>query len=202
MILRAALALAPELQQVARGLLVLVFGLVLFMAPMIGMFSQPWAPWWFADQSAPALPAYQGGAPLDPNVISPVISGRVSDAERYQLARAAGFSQADAILATALSIAENGSGNPSAMSGRNFNGTYDLGLWQINTIWWAQFGGPDALTDPLANARAAFYIYGRQGWCAWSTYEASCGPGHVGSYRAFLDRARAAAQYQPPPNQA
>lgn len=94
----------------------------------------------------------------------------VSDAERYQLALQAGFTGQNAVTATAISIAENGSGNPSLPSGRNKNGTFDLGLWQINSSWFNQFGGEQALTDPLNNARAAFAVFQKQGFNAWCTF--------------------------------
>lgn len=123
----------------------------------------------------------------------------LSDAERYRVATEVGFSPSDAIIAVAISIAENGTGDPSRMSTRNQNGTYDLGLWQINsgTDNWARFGGQHALEDPLTNARAARTIYLSQGWCAWYVYEPSCDPYHTGSYRANLDRAREASIPQP-----
>lgn len=130
-----------------------------------------------------------------PSVGGPVViaSGYVTDVERYFLALAAGFSATESITAVEISIAEDGSGNPSIMSGQNRNGTYDLGLMQINSAWWARFGGRDALTSPVTNFIAARYIYGVQGWCAWSTYERSCGIGHTGDYANYLSRAKAAA---------
>jgi hypothetical protein len=205
MIWRIALALLPELQSLGRAILGSIFGLLFLLVPLVGLHAQPWAPWWFANPSVPAVTVPVGDAgytPASPQSGDVLGGGRVTDAQRYQLARGVGFSQELAILMTALSIAENGSGNPSALSAVNRNGTRDLGLWQINTIWWAQFGGPEALTDPWKNAQAAHYIYNRQGPCAWSTYEASCGPGHNSSYRAFLSRARQAAEVQAPGNQA
>jgi Lysozyme like domain len=98
----------------------------------------------------------------------------VSDAERYQLALQAGFTGQNAVTATAISIAENGSGNPSLPSAQNKNGTFDLGLWQINSDWFSQFGGQQALTNPLTNAQAAFAIFSQHGgfnnWCTfWPT---------------------------------
>jgi hypothetical protein len=127
-------------------------------------------------------------------VSAPPIAGVVSDVQRFVLAINAGWSPADAITATALSIAEDGSGNPAAMSPRNSNGTYDFCLWQVNSAWWPQFGGEQALSDPQTCANAAHVIYLRQGWCAWSTYERSCGAGHTGAYLAFVSCARAIAE--------
>lgn len=159
---------------------------LLFLAPLIGLFSMPWAPFWFGQRGALA-----GGATFEP--VTGQVPGTVSDVERYELALAAGWNASDAVTATAISFAENGSGNPAAMSGRNSNGTFDLGMWQVNSQWWDQFGGADALKIPLNNARAAHTIYLRQSWCAWSTYLVTCGPGHTGSYLAFLSRAQSAA---------
>lgn len=173
-----------------------LIGTLLVLAPLMAVFAQPWAPIWFGMRGTPVVA--EPGVPIDPGDLG---GGFVSDAQRYQLARAAGWSGSDSITATAISIAENGSGNPAALSAPNYDGSRDLGLWQINSGWWPQFGGPDALTIPINNAHAGFFIYGRQGWCAWSVYEASCGPGHRGTYRQFIARAQAAAQVQPPANQ-
>lgn len=173
---------------------------ILMGAPMLGLFLQPMSRWWFGQQ--PGSGAFSLTTPLvdAPVVAVPVVTqpvtvaaGAVSDVERYLLAIGAGFTGGDAITAVAVSIAEDGSGNPSALSASNFNGTRDVGLWQINTIWWAQFGGEAALTNPVTNSLAAHYVFERQGWCAWSTYLASCGSGHNGAFAAFMGRARVAA---------
>ncbi len=162
------------------------------LAPFVGLMSQPWAPWWFGQhtETLNGLPTQR----IPDNVTIPVTAhGFVDDRQRYILARAAGWTPDEAVTATAISIAEDGSGDPAALSGANWDGSRDLGLWQINSGWWPQFGGSDALVDPLTNARAGHVIYQRQGWCAWSVYEARCGPGHTGAYSAFLARARNAA---------
>ena len=109
------------------------------------------------------------------------ISGPVTDVQRYALAVAAGWSGQDAITAVAISIAENGSGDPAALSS-----TMDIGLWQVNQLWWAQFGGRAEMEKPMPNARAAYQIYRQQGWNAWTTYKG-------GQYKAYLKRAEAAA---------
>ena len=151
--------------------------------------------YWLAAQSHPVIadqvPVPSGFVPVIPSI--PLVAGAVTDTQRYQLARAAGFSPTDAVIATAISIAEDGSGDPSAMSPRNRNKTYDLGLWQINSSHWAEFGGPAALMDPGANARAAFAIFARAGWCSWSTFLTSCGAGYTGAFAAFIGRAQVAA---------
>jgi hypothetical protein len=156
--------------------------------------------YWLAAQSHPEIaadvPAPRGFVAALPSIpldVPIVVSGAVTDVQRYQFARGAGFSPVDAIMATAISIAEDGSGDPAAMSPRNRNGTFDLGLWQINSSHWPEFGGLAALVLPANNARAAYAIYARAGWCSWSTYLASCGVGYTGAFAAFLGRARAAA---------
>jgi len=151
--------------------------------------------YWLAAQSHPEIaaqaPVPSGFVPALPSI--PLSAGAVTDLQRFQLARAAGFSPTDAIVATAISIAEDGSGDPAAMSPPNRNKTFDLGLWQINSSHWAEFGGPNALAEPAANARAAYAIYARAGWCSWSTYLTSCGVGYTGAFAAFMGRARTAA---------
>lgn len=174
----------------------------LMWLPTLGMFLQPWGPWWFTSPGASGITAgAEGEIPFAP---PPPVAGFLSDADRYHFSRAVGWGAEDAIVATAISIAENGSGNPSAQSGVNHNGSIDFGLWQINSVWWAQFGGREALANPLRNAQAAYYIKSRQGWCAWSTYGPGCQYHGCGPpcYLSFLDRARAASLVQPLPGQA
>jgi hypothetical protein len=112
----------------------------------------------------------------------------------FQLARQAGFSDADAVTQTAISLAENRSSDPEAKSPPNKNGTVDAGLNQINQSWWAQFGGLAAILDPLKNFQAALAIKKIQGWDAWSTYTPPHGASGSGVWRNFLPQARAAAQ--------
>ncbi|HEY1298226.1 MAG TPA: transglycosylase SLT domain-containing protein, partial [Chloroflexota bacterium] len=165
--------------------------------------------YWLAAQSHPEIASHAPmphgfvpgvtSIPLDASAVVPmpiVRPGAVTDVQRYQLARGAGFSPTDAITATAISIAEDGSGDPAAMSPANRNRTYDLGLWQINSSHWLEFGGPTALIDPSNNARAAYAIFARAGWCSWSTYLTSCGAGYTGAFAAFVGRARVAAGHR------
>lgn len=193
--------------QVIATLVLAVVMLVSTSVWALSIMAQPGGIYWLAAQAPPEIQAKHplvpiqttgGAAVVGPDSIVPivdvgVIAGNVTDAQRFGLAREAGWSPLDAITAVAISIAENGSGNPTLLSAANFDGSRDLGLWQVNSGWWQRFGGQAALGVPINNARAGFVIYGLQGWCAWSTYEASCGPGHNSAYRAFLDRARRAA---------
>ncbi len=173
---------------------------VLFGAPILGLHTQPWSAFWFGQHSSVPISVdspivFSTPTPSRTDTVQRLITpGFITDAQRYQLALAAGWSPAQAIIATAISIAENSSGSAAALSGTNFDGSRDLGLWQINSGWWPQFGGHDALIVPINNARAGVVIFGRQGWCAWSTYEQSCGRGHTGSYSAYLACARAISE--------
>ena len=114
----------------------------------------------------------------------------VTDIQRAQFARAAGFPENQIAMAVAVSIAENGAGDPSAQ-GHNTNGSVDTGLWQINSI----HGIPTSqLMDPQANANAAFKIWKDAGnsWRPWSTYPAKA--------MAFFQRGQFAAKNASVPN--
>lgn len=111
----------------------------------------------------------------------------ITDEERYALALRVGWVGEEAVVAVAISIAEDTSGNAEALSSTN-----DIGLWQINEIWWALFGGSAALTNPLTNAQAAHYVFTKQGFQAWSTYNNK-------AYLQYLARARAASAHPSEP---
>lgn len=177
---------------------------MIFNAALFGMLVSPWAPWRFSGHVGPVVGDGVGSVPV---VVDPgdLVTGHgfVSDFQRFQLAIAAGWNVADAITAVAISIAEDNSGDPAALSGANFDNSRDLGLLQINSAHWPSCGGSQALIDPITNFKCGHAIYDRQGWCAWSTYETSCpARGHTGSWRAFLDRARAASLVRPPTGEA
>ena len=57
---------------------------------------------------------------------------RQSPIEMAQLARAAGFPDGQVAVAVAIALAES-SGHPAATN-HNTNGSFDFGLWQINTV--------------------------------------------------------------------
>lgn len=83
----------------------------------------------------------------------------------------------------AIALAESG-GKIDVKGGPNTNGTYDYGLWQINTVnvnshhWSVE----QLLHNPLYNARAAVAIYKSSGFGAWSSYNS-------GVYKNFLNQA-------------
>src|SRR5689334_2109080 len=94
----------------------------------------------------------------------------------YQLARAAGFTPAQAVTMTAIAGAESG-WNPNAVGDTGLaDATWgpSIGLWQVRSLnAQAGTGGPrDAtrLKDPAFNAYAARQVYTEQGFGAWSTF--------------------------------
>ena len=68
-----------------------------------------------------------------------------------------------------VAMAESG-GDPTIRGGPNSNGTYDYGLFQINSIH-----NPTAQdwADPVVNARMALKVYRDAGnkWVPWTTYK-------------------------------
>jgi len=120
-----------------------------------------------------------------------MVSGGVTDIQRAQLARAAGFPDNEIARAVAISIAENIAGDPTATH-VNTDGSIDTGLWQINSV----HGIPSSqLKDPTANAAAAFKIWSDAGrsWSPWSTFKS-------GKYMAFFQRGQAAARNKQAPD--
>lgn len=183
---------------------VIAVGFGVWLMFWIGYTVQPWAPWWISggkESTTPTgeitipvnLPPIADGVGGDISLDPPVLGGgRVSDVERYQLITAAGAPRDVAIVMTALSIAEDGSGNPAAVSAPNVGlaaGTRDIGLWQVNSAHIGQCGiqSMEWLFVPINNARAAMCILGPGlNYCAWSTFEERCGVGHIGTYRPYL----------------
>ena len=96
----------------------------------------------------------------------------------------AGGSPHLANLMAAIALAESG-GQVGQKGGPNNNGTYDYGLWQINSSH-SQFDQNRLLSDPLYNAQAAVSVYKSQGLTAWSTYNS-------GAYKTFLSQGSSAA---------
>lgn len=94
------------------------------------------------------------------------LSGSISPAQRFQLALNAGFSAPDAVVAAAISLMECGNCDMGA-----YNGTYDSGLWQINRSHGYSLS---AMSDPAANASAAYDVFKRQGFKAWCVYPGGC----------------------------
>jgi murein DD-endopeptidase MepM/ murein hydrolase activator NlpD len=120
--------------------------------------------------------------------------GRVGPNDVYLLAVQAGWKGEDAVVATAISLAEDPRGDPAAEHVNNDIGpTIDKGLWQINSgkppdyHEWTIWGGREALADPATNAWAAHTMWTQRGFQPWSTFNG-------GQYLAHMADARAAAR--------
>ena len=70
-------------------------------------------------------------------------------------------------MALAISQAENGTRECDRQSGRNKNGTIDIGVFQINEIHRAKGN----LWDCTDNIRVAYQIFQRSGWNPWTVYK-------------------------------
>jgi hypothetical protein len=100
-----------------------------------------------------------------------IMGGSISIPDRYALAVGAGFAAGDdAIKMTTISLFECGNCNMESV-----NSTNDVSLWQINSVHWGTYGGPDVLKDPHASARAAYGVWkgaggGEAGFRQWHVY--------------------------------
>jgi murein DD-endopeptidase MepM/ murein hydrolase activator NlpD len=110
----------------------------------------------------------------------------ITDIARY--AAKAGFTGDNLVIAVAVSRAENGSSVPDRISPPNTNGTYDHGLWQINSVHKDLFSKYN-WKDPQQNAIMAYEIFKGSGWKAWSTYTTS---NASRSYKGHMAEAQAA----------
>ena len=109
-------------------------------------------------------------------------SGTSRSASLEQLWIEAGGPPNVAQTMAAIALAESG-GQVGAKGGPNSDGTYDYGLWQINTVnvnshHWSV---ASLLGNPEYNAKAAVAIYKSAGFGAWSTYNS-------GAYKQFLSQ--------------
>ena len=109
---------------------------------------------------------------------------RLTDLQIAALARAAGFTGPDLIVAVAVCLAES-RGNTDAVSS-----TLDYGLWQIHQSAWPNLLTPAMVTagtwkDPAKSAGWAYHIWHALGWTMWSTYKS-------GSYKTYMARSTAA----------
>ena len=61
-------------------------------------------------------------------------------------------------------------GNENAAN-ENSNGSFDIGLWQINSMNWDSCSGGKAPCDPNTNLECAIKVYqwGGNTWKLWST---------------------------------
>jgi cell wall-associated NlpC family hydrolase len=98
------------------------------------------------------------------------------------LVKQAGFPSGDQATMVAIAKAESGF-RVEARGGPNRNGTYDYGLFQINSVHKYDTGR--LTSDAAYNTSCAKKIYDSQGLRAWSTYNA-------GRHSAFMNEARQA----------
>jgi Lysozyme like domain len=117
-------------------------------------------------------------------------------------ALAAGFPPNEIATATAVALAESG-GNTEAQN-RNTNGSYDYGLFQINTIHGPLLNQGDKF-NPLDNAKMALAVWQRAGnkWTPWTvyksgTYRAQILKGTAGAAKPATVGAAPATGFQPP----
>ena len=89
----------------------------------------------------------------------------------YYLLTFAGFTPAEAHVMTCVSFYES-SHRPAAINLANRNGSIDVGLFQINTIWHNRipYCELDKLQNPMYNVKCARYVYELQGYEAWYGY--------------------------------
>lgn len=100
-------------------------------------------------------------------------------------AKSAGFPDNEIATATAVALAE--SGGDAAATNRNTNGSYDYGLWQINTVHGSLLSQGNKF-NPLDNAKMALSVWRGAGnkWTPWTVYKS-------GTYRAQLLKGTAGA---------
>lgn len=123
---------------------------------------------------------------------------KLTDAQRANWARQAGFSEALIPTAVAISIAENDTGAVDRVSILpNSDGSRDYGMWQINdkahADLFARF--PQWWSVQNANMARAVYDEAGQSWRPWTTYK-------TGAYKAHMARGEAAAKAAGPTAQA
>lgn len=110
----------------------------------------------------------------------------LSAQEIYRYARMAGFTPDEATTMTAIALAESG-GNTGA---HNPVGEDSRGLWQINVAAHPSLAGTD-LSDPLANARAAYDVsHGGADISPWTVTHG----GADARYLQYRDEAETAAR--------
>jgi hypothetical protein len=115
------------------------------------------------------------GSIAQSNKGKPAPAGVLTANTVYVLAVEAGFSPSQAKTMVAIAFDES-SFKQTAVSPANHNGTKDYGLFQINSSWFSDSTfkskgwNATSLLEGHANAQAAKYVYDKQGFHAWSTY--------------------------------
>jgi Lysozyme like domain len=115
-----------------------------------------------------------------PSIIGSATGGTTLNAQQIAgYAANAGFSGPDLQVAVAVALAES-SGNTGAVGDLLITPGGSIGLWQINLKAHPEYTAAQ-LTDPQANANAAYAIYSAAGstFSPWSTYT-------NGAYSAYI----------------
>jgi hypothetical protein len=112
-------------------------------------------------------------------------TGTVSDSDIKALMKGAGFPESEFNTGVGVAHAESGA-RPGVKSPPNFNGTFDYGLWQINSVHTDLLSGHD-WSDPTQNTAMAYAIWRDAGgsWTPWYTFR-------DGKHLPFLAAAAAA----------
>jgi len=112
-----------------------------------------------------------------------MVTGKLAASDIAGYAGNAGFSGPDLQVAVAVALAESG-GDPGAVGDTNITPGGSIGLWQINLKAHPEYTAAQ-LTDPQANANAAYSVYRSAGnqFTPWSTYTG-------GQYADFIVQAQ------------
>lgn len=139
-----------------------------------------------------------GLSPDSPPTGDPVpIAGNVGEEQTVRFAYLAGWrGQSD--LSIALAVARAESALRSDADNLNSNGSWDYGLWQVNSVHkpedmelseWRRIQ-----FDPRLNAQWAYRVWSDQGWDAWVTYKKGLHNKYMGwannIVRRFLSNAK------------
>jgi len=112
----------------------------------------------------------------------PSRGGNYSKRQLIDLWKANGGNAGNANMAAAIALAES-SGTSKEVGGPNTDGSYDVGLWQINNKAHPNYfpnGSYDDMKDANKNCKAAITLSSDgSNWGPWSTY-------HNGSYNQYL----------------
>lgn len=101
----------------------------------------------------------------------------------------------DLIIAVAVCLAESGGviGQKTLVTEGKYAGTYDCGLWQVNSTIHSDFPEDALLQSPAYNADAAYAIWQTEGhgtFSPWNSYNGRTYKGYVTpSYLAFMKKA-------------
>ena len=103
-----------------------------------------------------------------------------SQSQLYSLAVSVGLPSSNALIASAIAMAESSGDSNAINPGGNGDIEYSVGLWQINLLAHPQYT-VSQMQDPTQNAKAMSVISnGGTSWGAWGTYTS-------GLYRKYMN---------------